>query len=156
MAERNKNGQFKKGCKFIGDKKTQFVKGHKFIGGSMKGKHWKMSDEDRKKRSEDIKKQWRDGKRKVGKFALKGEKHHNWKGGKVGYCGLHKWVARELGKANHCGECGLDKVPEGRKHMFEWANISKKYKRDLTDWKQLCIPCHIEFDKETRKRKSNK
>ena len=67
---------------------------------------------------------------------------------KVKYRRLHNWVARYLGKANHCEKCGLNKLPPNKKIYFHWSNISKKYKRELTDWKQLCVKCHKAFDLE--------
>lgn len=73
-------------------------------------------------------------------------RHNLWKGNQVGYRALHAWLERVLGKANHCEECGLDKIPEGKKRYFQWANISGRYKRNLVDWLQLCIKCHLEFD----------
>lgn len=76
------------------------------------------------------------------------EKHYCWKGNKVGYRALHDWVNRRLGKATFCVKCKLDKIPEGKKRFFQWANISHNYKRELTDWFQLCIPCHITYDKK--------
>lgn len=76
-----------------------------------------------------------------------GENNPSWKGDKVGYYGLHCWVRKQLGKANHCEECGLDKIPDGMKRYFQWANKSHKYKRDLKDWKQMCIKCHKQYDK---------
>ena len=32
------------------------------------------------------------------------------------------------------------------KKKYEWANISRKYKRDLKDWIRLCTKCHIIYD----------
>ena len=83
------------------------------------------------------------------KKSTTGNKAWNWKGDKVGYRSLHTWIIRKLGKANHCKSCGLDKIPKGKKRYFDWANISQKYKRDITDWKQLCKKCH---GKERRKK----
>lgn len=71
------------------------------------------------------------------------EKNKNWKGDKVGYHGLHIWVAKHLGKPNKCEDCGTTKAKR-----FEWANISKNYRRDLTDWKRLCTKCHVKFDRK--------
>lgn len=84
------------------------------------------------------------------------EKSATWKGDKVGYDALHSWVNKNLGKANHCEECGLDKIPKGMKRYFDWANISKEYKRILTDWKQLCKKCHAIFDKDCGRGKHKK
>lgn len=81
-----------------------------------------------------------------GKFV--GEKSSLWKGDKIEYSTLHIWVQRWKGKANHCEHCGLDKIPKGKKRFFEWANKSHKYKRDLTDWIQLCCLCHGKYDRK--------
>ena len=78
----------------------------------------------------------------IGKHSIKrpdmiGEKHHMWKGDKVSYRSLHKWVERSLGKAYMC--------ENDKSHIstrYHWANISHEYKRDLSDWKQLCPSCN--------------
>lgn len=75
------------------------------------------------------------------------ERAYQWKGEKVGYSALHKWVKMKLGKAHYCEDCGLDKIPLGKKRFFQWANISHQYKRAVEDWKQLCCKCHKAFDK---------
>lgn len=62
-----------------------------------------------------------------------------WKGDKVGYSALHKWVKHYLGKATICSQC-ISTI------NIEWANISHEYKRDLTDWMQLCHKCHGKYD----------
>lgn len=67
----------------------------------------------------------------------KGEDSYGWKGDDVGYGGLHSWVARTLGRPSKCERCGTE---EARK--YEWANISLEYRRDVSDWERLCIPCH--------------
>lgn len=70
-------------------------------------------------------------------------KNPSYKGDNVGYRGLHLWVEKKLGKpttCRHCGKTGL----AGKK--IHWANISKKYKRELTDWIRLCVPCHAIYD----------
>jgi hypothetical protein len=69
------------------------------------------------------------------------EKNHLWKGDKASLIAKHTWVVRRLGKPQHCEHC---KTKE--KRMYHWANISGKYKRDLTDWKRLCVPCHKRYD----------
>ena len=68
-----------------------------------------------------------------------------------GYSATHYWVYRYYGKANHCVECTK---PSKR---FEWANISGEYKRDISDWMQMCTSCHKKFDftEETRKKFSD-
>ena len=79
-----------------------------------------------------------------------GVKNKNWKGDSVGYTSLHMWVYRKLGKANHCVECDADEIPKGYKRFFQWSNISQYYRRDLSDWRQLCVICHTAIDKMAR------
>ena len=67
-------------------------------------------------------------------------KNYNWKGDKVGYSALHKWVYKKLGKAKECSDCGRT---DG---LIEWCNISDEYKRDVNDWEQLCRRCHMVKD----------
>lgn len=75
-----------------------------------------------------------------------GEKHRNWKGDKVGYGGLHMWIAKELGKPKYCEHC---KCTNLRSTQYNWANKSRQYKRDVTDWVRLCNKCHKKYDKES-------
>lgn len=77
-------------------------------------------------------------KKKMVGSALRGERHHAWKGNKVGYRPLHLWVERQLGKANYCSN--------NKSHIstrYHWANISGEYKRDVSDWRQLCPKCNM-------------
>ena len=73
---------------------------------------------------------------------LRGEDNGKWKGEEVGMVSLHKWVYRWKGCQKKCEECGLDDP----NRMYHWANISGEYKRDLDDFKRLCVPCHKRFD----------
>lgn len=76
------------------------------------------------------------------------------KGENASYSAIHTWVKGVFGKATHCENCGAKHIPKGKKRFFEWANISGKYKRDITDWWQLCIICHRGFDKKAKIPKS--
>ena len=69
----------------------------------------------------------------------RGKKKPNWKGNKVGLKVLHKWVRRYLKMPPLCECCG--QVPP-----MDLANISQKYKRNLTDWEWLCRSCHMRKD----------
>lgn len=69
-----------------------------------------------------------------------GERASNWKGAKVGYSGIHKWLRTTFGAASGCAFCGADKG------NFQWANISHQYLRDRGDWEPLCISCHKKYD----------
>lgn len=80
------------------------------------------------------------------------EKNFFWKGDEAGYTAIHQWLGRKLGKPNKCSNCGTIKAKR-----FEWANISRKYKRTTDDYMRLCKKCHNLFDdivnksKETRR-----
>lgn len=72
-----------------------------------------------------------------------GEKSSHWKGNEVKYRGLHNWVERGLGKPSKCEFCLKDGLSGKQIH---WANKSHKYKRALSDWIRLCVPCHKKYD----------
>lgn len=66
-----------------------------------------------------------------------------WKGDDVGYNALHAWVAKNLGKPNLCSSCNFS---SSNSRQFHWSNISGKYMRDLSDWRRLCVKCHVRVD----------
>ncbi|MHB9161690.1 MAG: NUMOD3 domain-containing DNA-binding protein [Nitrosotalea sp.] len=68
---------------------------------------------------------------------VSGKNSASWKGDNVGYAGIHDWIERELGKPQHCEKCG-----SMRPQRYEWANRSRKYKRQIDDWVRLCVSCH--------------
>jgi ribosomal protein L37AE/L43A len=68
-----------------------------------------------------------------------GEKSPNWKGDEVGYLGVHWWIRKYKPKPELCEHCH-NKKPK------DCANISGKYKRDVTDYIWLCRKCHMIFD----------
>lgn len=57
------------------------------------------------------------------------------------YTALHNWVRKHRGKPMLCEDCG-----RSDKKIYEWANVSGEYKKDLSDWKRLCKTCHHKFD----------
>ncbi len=73
--------------------------------------------------------------------SIRGEKHHAWKGDAVGYCALHDWVKRRKGNAESCSRCNFPS------NVFHWANVSGEYRRDLSDWINLCVRCHSLLDR---------
>jgi hypothetical protein len=73
-----------------------------------------------------------------------GEGHYEWKGEKVGYKSLHKWVASKLGKPMVCEHC---KKTFCKGSQIHWANKSGQYLRDVTDWLRLCCKCHQKYEK---------
>jgi len=95
---------------------------------------------------------WRKGEKHP--WMPSGEKHWSYKAENVEYGGLHQWVRKNLGSAKRCTHCGLDRIPEGMKRYFQWANRSHLYRRDLNDWMQLCVKCHKAYDMAYRKVKT--
>jgi hypothetical protein len=86
------------------------------------------------------------------RIKLGGKNHHDWKGSKVSYSGLHKWVKKWLGLPKECVYCGVkDARRKDGRRTIQFANVSHKYKRNLTDWIPLCTPCHSKYDKECRR-----
>jgi len=72
------------------------------------------------------------------------ENHPRWKGELVGYSGIHMWVVKHLGKPSKCEFCERDGLKGKQIH---WANKSREYKRELSDWLRLCYWCHRNYDK---------
>ena len=75
------------------------------------------------------------------RFENRGKKNWNWKGDKVGLPALHDWIRRQLGNPSVCAHCGTKTATK-----YDWANISREYKRDISDWMRLCRPCHRNYD----------
>lgn len=75
---------------------------------------------------------------------MKTEKHPGWKGDEATYGVIHKWVYRNFGRATKCELCGAT----DKEKRICWANKSHNYKRELTDWMQLCYKCHWHYDKD--------
>lgn len=94
------------------------------------------------KRLKGVQKAWNSGlpMKERSKRKMSGTNNYNWKGDEVGYFGIHRWITRKYGRADHCS---FDSDHGG---LFEWANISGTYKRDIGDWSQLCVKCHREYD----------
>ena len=72
----------------------------------------------------------------------KEENHPCWKGDKVGYSSLHKWVKTRKTKPERCEWCGEIKP-------LDLAN-KVKYDRDLDHWEWLCRKCHMKQDGRTK------
>ena len=72
-----------------------------------------------------------------------GSASHAWKGDRVGYQELHRWVRQNKVKPDRCEHCDEET-------QLEWANRSHEYLRDLDDWLALCRWCHRHYDRESR------
>lgn len=78
----------------------------------------------------------------------KGEDSPHWKGGKVGYHGIHKWLTRIFGRRKECEHCGK----AGRLH---WAKLKdKEYERKRENFIELCSSCHKKYDMTDEVRKN--
>lgn len=166
MDNRDKKGRFKKGHNNNGG----LSEAHKRkISEKLKGiKRKPQTDEVKRKISESLKGRtpWNNGvehseeakakmsKAKLGKKRkeFSNEKSWNWKGDKISYNRLHNWKLEKDGnpkKCEHCGKIGKYNIGKVRKTWnIQWANKSRKYKRDLNDWIGLCIKCHRKYDKD--------
>ena len=61
------------------------------------------------------------------------------------YRGVHQWMQYHYGKPKKCSRCGFTS-DNGR--QFHWANLSGQYLKDITDWKRLCVSCHLRMDRK--------
>lgn len=74
-----------------------------------------------------------------------GEDNTNWKGGRIGYEGVHAWLERDYGKPQRCDNpnCQYKKTIR-----WDWALIhGKKYERKRENFMRLCRSCHIKYDR---------
>lgn len=124
--------------------KGWFKKGHKIN----MGKTHSVSEETRKMISE---RQW--GKRRSKKTKKKisstltgryrSEASPHWKGNKISYSALHKWIHKHYGSPGKCEKCGF-KSQSNRK--IHWARKPGTHSREKRDWMRLCVPCHKNHD----------
>lgn len=89
------------------------------------------------KRTPEIKEKYRQS--HLGKNV--GKNNGNWNPNRDSYYIVHHWVNETLGKPNKCEDCNTTNAKR-----YEWANISKQYLKDISDWKRLCRSCHTIFD----------
>lgn len=59
------------------------------------------------------------------------------------YMTVHAWIRRNYGKPGRCEALSCT----GKSVKYEWANLDKKYSRNIATWKQLCASCHRLFDR---------
>lgn len=76
-----------------------------------------------------------------------------WKGEEAGYVAKHLWIVKHYGKASMCENVNCKSIAPKR---FEWANISKNYHRERSDYKMLCPSCHRKEDHGDFCRKGHK
>lgn len=74
------------------------------------------------------------------------EKNGQWKGDKVGYAPLHRYIRRHLPEPEpeSCLFCK-------QKKKLHLANMTGIYNREFKNWKYLCVSCHKRYDLKRRK-----
>lgn len=77
-----------------------------------------------------------------GHASLSGADHPAWKGDGAGYREIHRWVAANKERTGVCSSC------EQRTDDTQFANLSHEYRRDLSDWAELCRSCHWHYDQQ--------
>lgn len=93
-----------------------------------------------------------DSKRKMSESHM-GAKNPRWKGENASFVSKHIVIHNRYGKADKCEnlDCKYPrKDARGRMMMkpalYNWANLSGYYHRDMNDWVKLCVSCHRQFD----------
>lgn len=79
---------------------------------------------------------------KIGKTKIL-NKNNNWKGEKVSYSGIHKWIKKNFVNTSTCEICKTKNL-FGRK--INWASKNHTYTRFRKDWLRLCRKCHQLYD----------
>ena len=137
----SKKTEFKKGSHY--SPKTEFKKGQSPWNKGLKGRHFSPMTEFKKGMTP-----WNKNKPFL---QIRGEKHPYWAGNKIGYGGIHCWIAKYLIRPKICKWCGTATTKR-----FQWHNISRRYKRNPSDWENLCSKCHVNYHKAWLKRKWRK
>jgi len=86
-------------------------------------------------------------------LGLIGEGTNRWLGMDASYGAKHAWLVRHHGKPERCADCGIQGKDTGsirKVWNIQWANISGKYFRDISDYRPLCISCHRKYDAKDR------
>ena len=73
---------------------------------------------------------------------LTGKNSASWKGDKISYMGIHKWLVITFGKANKCEQCGI--IHNKRYHYALLKG--KEYQRKRENFWMLCASCHKKYD----------
>jgi hypothetical protein len=75
-----------------------------------------------------------------------GEKNYGWKGMDANYFTIHRWVRDNRGSAKKC-----ELSDETCSVKYEWSNVSGEYRRDLSDYRELCVSHHRRQDHARRR-----
>ncbi len=82
------------------------------------------------------------------------EEHYNWKGDKIEYSPLHRWICRNWGNPPKCELCNKIGERKTRVWNIQWSNKDGLYTRNKEDWWGLCVPCHKKYDKEHKQNRA--
>lgn len=74
------------------------------------------------------------------------EKNPRWKGEDASYSSKHQWIYKRKGKANMC----ILLKDNTCKGVYQWANISGQYLRNINDFMPLCVSHHRRLDSKRR------
>ena len=78
-------------------------------------------------------------------IAKRGPDHPDWKGDRVAYSTIHRWLSWVATKTGACSVCGDERITQ-------WANLSGEYRRDVRDFAEMCVPCHKRYDRDRRQK----
>jgi hypothetical protein len=73
-----------------------------------------------------------------------GDRSRRWKGDDAGYSAIHMWLRQHIEKSGVCQHC------KKKTKKTEFANISGKYRRSISDYLELCHSCHTLYDNKKR------
>jgi len=83
----------------------------------------------------------KDHKKKIG-LANTGNNNGQWKGNKVKYSSLHTWLRSHHKKSGVCHFCGRTDAK-----VYDWANVTGIYDRNIENYRETCRGCHIKLDR---------
>lgn len=139
--------------KELEERKCTFCKGsvtkHSKTGWckSCSDKQGKLTKEEKQRRSEKMKgntytlgMKWsKKHREKMKTVQPRGKKHKNWKEKCESISAPLKWIRNTYGVPTECEE---DECWE-TSQTFEWSNISGRYKKTRSDYRQLCASCRV-------------
>lgn len=84
-----------------------------------------------------------------------GERAYRWRGDAAVSNSIHAWITKHYPKTGICEDCRRNVGPKtqaGTHYAFRFHGV-KGYTRDRADYRELCPPCHMAFDREWRESK---